>query len=92
MAFEADCDVSTVLEEIRVTSTAGSLVPGGCRASTQNSKLRTQNWKGWVANSKSEIRNLSNGWPKFRIPNSEFIPIRYYHSSARARLVGRGTV
>ncbi len=31
MAFEADCGVSTVLEEFRVASTAGFLVPGDCR-------------------------------------------------------------
>ncbi len=31
MAFETDCGVSTVLEENRVTSTAGFLVPGEFR-------------------------------------------------------------
>jgi hypothetical protein len=48
-----------------------------------------------IRNPNSEIRNFSNGVagiPKIRIPNSEFTPIRYYHSSARARLVERGTV
>ena len=30
MAFEADCGSSTVLEEIRVASTAGFPVPGEC--------------------------------------------------------------
>jgi hypothetical protein len=28
MAFEADCDVSTVLEALRVTTAVGFLVPG----------------------------------------------------------------
>ena len=32
MAFEADCGVSTVLEESRVASTVGFLVPGECWA------------------------------------------------------------
>jgi len=32
MAFEADCGLSTVLEETRVTSKSGSTVPGEWRA------------------------------------------------------------
>ncbi len=32
MAFGADCGVSTVLEELRVASKGGFLVPGECRA------------------------------------------------------------
>ena len=39
---------------------------------TQNSKLRTQNWMGWLGG-KSEIRNPKSrwrGWAAFRIPNS----------------------
>ena len=33
MAFDTDCGASTVLEAIRVASTAGPSVPGECRAS-----------------------------------------------------------
>ncbi len=32
MAFEADCGVSMVLEDFRVASTSGFLVPGECWA------------------------------------------------------------
>ena len=33
MAFDTDCGVPTVLEAIRVASTAGPSVPGECRVS-----------------------------------------------------------
>ena len=34
MAYEAVCGASTVLEELRVATTAGSLVPGDCRTNS----------------------------------------------------------
>ena len=41
MAVEADCDVSTVLEEFRVASTTGFLVPGEFRAAGPPRKRHT---------------------------------------------------
>jgi len=41
MALEADCGVSTVLEEIRVASTARFLVPGECWVPLRDSATPT---------------------------------------------------
>ncbi len=46
MAFEADCDVSTVLEAHRVASTVGSFVPAVrhlvCRARVNRRRQRSE--------------------------------------------------
>ena len=78
MAFEADCGVSTVLEEIRVTSTARFLVPGECRATgPRDEALRdsatptgasSRGFTFGVANPKSEISKEVDG-RKLRIEN-----------------------
>ena len=41
MAFEADCGLSMVLEEIRVTSTSRSAVPGDCWATNYLLRIAT---------------------------------------------------
>jgi hypothetical protein len=57
MAFAADCGVSTVLEEFRVTSTVGFPVPGECRATGQARATRLSQPDHLLA-------------PAFLIPNS----------------------
>ena len=62
MAFEADCDLSTVLEMFCVTRTSGYLDSGGFRGNPP--QQRHADWGLWkkdggrgTSNSKSEIRN-----------------------------------
>ena len=71
MAFEADCDSSTVLEAIYVASTSRSAVPEGCRVTcglrdealrdsatpTQASRQDSEAAGRQIRNSKFEIRN-----------------------------------
>ncbi len=85
MAFEADCGVSTVLEENRVTSTAGFLVPGEWRTTDHqrptDSTLRMEGpsreraeWELKTKTKNSKLFRGVGGKSEFRIPKSEFNP------------------
>ena len=83
MASEADCGLSTVLEMLRVTSSAGYLAPR--RMTSRSSSLwcrrlacmcgrdgRTTRHAGFVCPLWCRRRAYRADGRKFRIPNSEF--------------------
>ena len=65
MAFGADCGVSTVLEEIRVASTARRLAMRPSAAAPRRSGAPGEGCSVGAANSKFEIRNLQFETPPF---------------------------
>ena len=58
MAFEADCGVSTVLEEIRVTSTVRSPVPGKYWATAMGGFDPASLWCGRLARTGRTVVNV----------------------------------
>jgi len=68
MAFEADCDVSTVLEAICVTSTAGSLVQGAARRLVARAPFPSRPGAG----NSLQLTRLPPRAGKFEIRNSKF--------------------
>jgi len=74
MALDADCGVSTVLEEIRVESTARFLVRGECWVPLRNSATPTVGSRRrmpvagrQIRNSKFEIRNQTTSVSFFSV-------------------------
>ena len=57
MAFEADCNVSTVLEALRVARTARPLVLAARRLWASGGGWKLGDGKSEIRNPKSEIRN-----------------------------------
>jgi len=77
MAFEADCDSSTVLEAIYVASTSRSAVPEGCRATCglRDEALRDSATPTQASRQDSEAAGRQIRNSKFEIRNSELRPV-----------------